>query len=302
MDHSHNRASIRLSMLARHQHQNNQDNHDSSSSLWDKSSQLLISDLAEQSVNNFVRNFMGSSQSQLPIAATVVPSEEDLEQLIRSRLEAELQSHLTEELQNFRQNLVQGILQLQLQQQQQPPVQVADPVSQLDAEQYRYLFTNEQFQDEQDENDSSGSSSSNSSGRSNDGDMSQSGGDQLMALEAPAVVPPTRRMPALGNDFRRSIRESIRMEFGALEEELDVEQAQVVASIRGTEVTALSVEPSSSHEEGLGFLKNKNGEASKDKQKFNFSARGLLGSVFLVFLIGVLVGAGASILTMRSME
>lgn len=258
----------------------NTDSMDSSGGSYDRSGQMIF-DLAEQSVNNFVRNMQNSEASAgLPIAATVVPNEEDLESLIRSRLEAELQTHLSKELHHFRQNLFREILK-------QREVQVADPVIEeepTDSEHSnRFPTLLEQFMDEDD-------SSS---------DLSHSGQDQLAELESQG-----RRLPNLRNDFRRSIRHSIRMELGNLEEELDVEQAPVVESIRSAAAEAHGVDQTfSSTQEENGYLQpsSSNGRGLKGRQ-FVFSSRGLLGSLFLVFLVGALVGAGAAILTMESIR
>ena len=116
----------------------------------------------------------------------------------------------------------------------------------------------------------------------------------------------------MANDFRRSIRQSIRMELGNLEDELDVEQAPVITSIRSC--------PEGSHSQGMDqtyqthsstqwdasnsqpfFAQITEDPDSKDK-RFVFSPRGLLGSVFVVFLIGALLGSGAAVLTILSIR
>jgi len=97
-------------------------------------SDQIIADVAEQSVANFVRTYTSNIRQRqetirrqqtveaIPIDAQVVPSEEEIETMIRSRLEEELRTHLTQELISFRQQLLQEIIL-------RNDVQVADPVT-----------------------------------------------------------------------------------------------------------------------------------------------------------------------------
>jgi uncharacterized protein YifE (UPF0438 family) len=75
----------------------------------------LIAELAEQSISNFVQA-CNASLAGLPIAATVVPSEEDLEGAIRQRLETELRHHFKREMSAFRRQVLSASIAAQQQQ------------------------------------------------------------------------------------------------------------------------------------------------------------------------------------------
>lgn len=258
---------------------------------FDTSSAQMVADIAEQSVSNFVRSFQRESSIEaLPIAATVAPTEEDLEGLIRARLEAELQSHLTQELSHFRQNLFQGIVR-------RGQLQVADPVTEAGdyGEEELGFHSSERdrthgtlldlFHDELEE----------------DSEDDPSDNDEVMELED--AVPSSRPTLRLGADFRTSIRQSLRMEFGNLEEELDVEEARVVTSIHqssGDATLSSSQDDTSYPSRPQKRPQTRQSKAKQRDQHFVFSTRGLLGWLFLVFFIGALVGAGASIWVMES--
>lgn len=262
-------------------------------SSFDSSSAQMVADIAEQSVSNFVRSFQReSSMEALPIAATVVPTEEDLEGLIRGRLEAELQLHLTQEVSHFRQNLFQGIVR-------RGQLQVADPVTEAGDDGDQELGHNSS---ERDRNHGTLLDLFHDELEEDSDDIDPADNDEVMELEDVAV-PSSRPTLRLGADFRRSIRQSLRMEFGNLEEELDVEEARVVTSIHqgsGDATLSSSQDDTSFPSRSQTRPKACQSKAKQRDRQFVFSARGLLGWLFLVFLIGALVGAGSSIWVMES--
>eukprot|EP00797_Seminavis_robusta_P012026 Sro1920_g305490.2 (432) ;mRNA; f:6265-7560 len=384
---SKSQSSIRLSMLARSFrgiNSNDSGGRWSGSGTWtlssgDVSSDKMIADITEQSVSNFVKSFGNqmSSMDALPIAATVVPSEEDLETLIRSRLETELRTHLSRELTQFRERLFQEIMErgeLQVAEQLQMVVDPATTTADHDmmresiasvnnnggsnhdtspflvmptaettivdplrgdspglvadsADDLSFEPEDDRYEDEHsvtmdDENDETIGSLH--------GSIHPDSSNQLLSL-VESTTSSRRRRPA--DNFARSIRQSLRIEFGNLGDELgDLEQsaameAQVIDIESANPTPTVTTGLSSSQAGSFMLSSGRGGSCSRHDSKGNvvdvvgdakrkasltcppnhehgrtfvFSPRGLLGSVFLVFLLGAFVGAGTSILAMGS--
>ena len=305
-----NRSSMRLSMLAKSYRWNSNGTDTNSSSGRRSSSHgenrissdQSISTLAEQSVANFVAAFRRTSTRELPIAAQVVPPDEDLEELIRNQLEEELKSQLEQELTHFKKRLKKEVLR------RSSCVQIADPIEGLGneelAEYAAALETDNSYSD------------------GTDGDRNEDE-DQVLPLndhtvgENPSSSVRSRRMPYLGNDFKQSIRQSIR---GLnLNDELlgldgsGLAEAQVIGSDDGVDLEA-ALEPGDplsrnnlTRKKDWKWWKkvtpNDNqleDNAEKMATKYIFSSQGLLASLFVIFLLGAFVGAGSSILALES--
>ena len=304
-----NRSSMRLSMLAKSYRwnsngtdTNNSSGRRSSSHGENRiSSDQSVSTLAEQSVANFVAAFRRASTRELPIAAQVVPSDEDLEGLIRNQLEEELKSQLEQELTRFKKRLEVEVIR------RSSCVQIADPIEGLGneelAEYAAALETEDSYSD------------------GSDGFMNEDE-DQILPLndhlagENPNSSVRSRRMTYLGNDFKQSIRQSIR---GLnLNDELlgldgpGLAEAQVIGSDDGVDLEA-ALDP----EDPLNrnnLTRKKDGKwwktltpiASQEDcdgkmaTKYIYSSRGLLTTLFVIFLLGAFIGAGASILALDS--
>ena len=298
------------------------------------SSDKTIAEIAEQSVSNFVKSFSHNLQSMevLPVAATVVPSEEDLEMTIRSRLETELRTHLSRELTSFRQRLLQEILRggefqiaeelprddADMGQSEGPthhhssgdndnihsdfhvPTAKVDPIMRGDN---HVLPTDEDSLDPED---------------TCHDELDDSHLDQLTSLDAAfsaSMGNSRRRMPIMPDSFTRSIRQSLRLEFGNIDDGIDLECAGIVGEAKVIDIEAA---PSQGcieshlinlHEPNSALSAHQEMSNDRDEQgptigvgpktttgKFAFSSRGLMGLVLVVFLLGALVGVGSTML------
>lgn len=113
--------------------------------------------------------------------------------------------------------------------------------------------------------------------------------------------------------FRQSIQDSLRAELGNLGDELEgrfVGRAHVIDIESPPPTTTTGVSSSQGGLDCSGTI-FEGGESrigpgqsvlvKPDQRTFVLSPKGLLGSVFVVFLLGAFVGAGSAILTMWSL-
>jgi hypothetical protein len=283
-----------------------------------------ISDIADQTVANFVRSCTTSAEG-LPIAARVVPSEEDLEDLIRSRLESELQTHLHRELTSFREQLLREVGNSFIVPADDTPVSAGLPVAPLAEVQ----VTGDALADSEGEQPSSDSRCFTQSIR-------QSLQQQFLSLENELENTFSLRSHASAFPAIATISECSDvvyaasvddMEGGLSQQRCQAEKVETVEELRSQLNQALSslylmkqqqkrwkrgrlwrsgqrrFDSITNEGDHLVRVHNRRGGTIFEKRPnaFSFSSRsGFMTALLVMFLLGALVGAGSAILAVGS--